>query len=275
MDMKNMTTTETNDAPDHFADSDFQDQHNNGGSGSRRKLLPFSLKIKKFKNKYFQRSIYSILFIITFLVIALVNFVGIELFFKIIQKYFSNPVEDGINFEIRPRNMNQKIIEINNKNWENLSNDIKNYLKLKSPESCESNDEFYCLLTNETKGKLCSEGLAFGMKSGSPCVLIDLKPMSKWFNHNMTEENQRINLKCEGEKSVDQELIGPIEYYPRNGVPLKYFSKSTRSSPFIFVHFQRPALGVIFFVECQLFSASEKEMKILDKSLKFEMTVDL
>src|ERR1700712_3261314 len=132
------------------SNADPEDQFNNNlnlvdGNPSQKKR--FSMKFKRIKNKYFQRSLYSIIFIIVFLSITLVNFYGIDLLVDYLSKTRSQNSVDN-EFEIRPRVTNGDLIHVNTKNVEQLFGDIKDYLKEKSPQNCKSNDNYYCFLIN-------------------------------------------------------------------------------------------------------------------------------
>lgn len=50
-------------------------------------------------------------------------------------------------------------------------------------------------------------------------------------------------LSCEGENPADQENIGPIDYYPRQGFPGYYFPYENSEgylSPLVAIHFTKP-----------------------------------
>ena len=276
MEMKNIN--ETNDETQ--SNNDPEDHLNNNlnhGQPDKKKKNFSIMKIKKFKNKYYQRSVHSILFIICFLILTLINFYGFELLFNYLSN--SRSQENADKFGIIPRIGSEHVIQINGKTVEQLSANIKDYLKQKSPENCKSNPNYFCHLINETQNSECSEGQNYGFKYGVPCILIDLKPVlnSKWLTSNKTL-NSRIHLKCDGEKNIDKESVGPIQYYPRNGIPVEYFTSNGTGtvSPAIFVQLTRPANGVLFFVECHVFAESKDEMNVFDsKSVKFEIIVDM
>lgn len=243
-----------------------KDPESNLDHPSHKRLLPFSLEIDRFKNKYMRRSLHSVICIAFFVIVVLINIIGIELFFSL----FEDNSAAKPKFEIHPTPNDKNLIHIKKYDSDEMVNDVRIYL---SPRKfgCESNDNFYCFVQKELDSSQCSEMRSFGLKYGSPCLLVDLKPVADRLNSNVTGDNSRIHLKCDGVSDVDKELVGPIEYYPRNGVPVNYL----KSEPFVFVHLVRPTYGVAFAVQCNVFWESQKEMVVSDQSFQFEALIDV
>lgn len=78
---------------------------------------------------------------------------------------------------------------------------------------------------------------------------------------------------------ADKENIGPIEYFPPNGaIPNYYFPFTNLDgylSPFVFVHFKKPATGVLINVECKAWAANIRHDRT-DRmgSVHFELLID-
>lgn len=56
-------------------------------------------------------------------------------------------------------------------------------------------------------------------------------------------------ISCEGENPADQENIGPVEYYPRQGFPGYYYPYENSEgylSPLVAIHFTRPMRKLLF-----------------------------
>lgn len=78
---------------------------------------------------------------------------------------------------------------------------------------------------------------------------------------------------------ADKENIGTVEYFPPDGgIEFKYFPFTNQPgylSPFVFVHFQKPAYGVLINVECKAWAKNIKHDRMdREGSVHFELLID-
>ena len=60
---------------------------------------------------------------------------------------------------------------------------------------------------------------------------------------NVTQRDQ-VWVSCGGEQGMDKELLGPIEYFPKQGFPSYFYPYTNRRgyvSPLVAVKFLRPS----------------------------------
>lgn len=161
-------------------------------------------------------------------------------------------------------------------------------------------DGKFCHFDIKSINNNCTKQNEFGYKRGDPCVLLKLNRIFDWRPESFTHEDivrnealplvvkrdywKRINasqlvyITCEGENPADKENIGPIEYYPQQGIEFRYFPYTNQPgylSPFLFVHFARPAPGVLINIECKAWARNIKHNRQERKgSVHFELLVD-
>jgi len=126
----------------------------------------------------------------------------------------------------------------------------------------------------------CTSENNYGFRDGKPCILIKLNKIYKWkpepyetedefpedipdtirtaFKTNIEngkpELNKRVWLECDGENPADVENIGPISYYPTNGVSenfYPYLNQKGYLSPVVFARLDNPKHGVMVAIECK------------------------
>ncbi|KAK9510374.1 hypothetical protein O3M35_005174 [Rhynocoris fuscipes] len=123
-------------------------------------------------------------------------------------------------------------------------------------------------VNSEAWGK-CTKNKNYGYSSSSPCVFLKLNRIYGWVpeyyndSNNLPEEmpnelkshirriakidKKQLNtiwVSCHGEGAVDNESIGPVEYYPQPGFAGYYYpflNDVGYLSPIVAVHFKRPA----------------------------------
>ena len=272
-DRKDMADTNNNSGSNSTNNKEEQtntkDPESNSDRQSHRRLLPFSLEIDRFENKYYRRSIHTVICLILFIGVVFINIIGIELFFS----FFENTAPAIAKFEIRPRPNEKNLIHLKKNNLDLMVDDIRTYLSNHN-SNCESSDDYFCFVRKEINSGQCSEIRSYGLRYGTPCILVGLKPVANRLNTNITGDNSRIHLKCDGISNVDKENVGPVEYLPRNGVPISYLKKNGSEVPFVFVHLLRPTYGVVVVVKCNVFWESENEMVMSEQSFQFETLID-
>ena len=94
---------------------------------------------------------------------------------------------------------------------------------------------------------------------------------------NAPFEDNRIQITCDGQSSVDRENIGPIEYYPR-GIESKYFPFTNQpgyQSPFVMVWFKNPRPGILIFIECKAWAKNIHHERATTRGMySFELLID-
>ncbi|XP_070497050.1 sodium/potassium-transporting ATPase subunit beta-1-like isoform X1 [Chironomus tepperi] len=153
-----------------------------------------------------------------------------------------------------------------------------------------------------TKFGECIKENKYGYDKASPCIFLKLNRIYGWepeyFNDpadlpadmpeslkahigqlNATQRNQ-VWVSCEGEEGMDKELLGPTEYYPKQGFPsyfYPYTNKRGYVSPLVAVKFLRPSVNQIINIECRawakniVYSGSHRDRK---GSVHFELMID-
>lgn len=130
-------------------------------------------------------------------------------------------------------------------------------------------------------GKLgpCSVEEGFSYNKSAPCFFIKLNRIYGWepeyyddinnLPDNMPEdlvehikslpENERKQLwvSCNGQYALDKEIIGPISYFPRRGLPSYYYPYTNTPgylSPLVAVNLARPEVKRSINVECRVWA---------------------
>ncbi|XP_076331816.1 sodium/potassium-transporting ATPase subunit beta-like [Tachypleus tridentatus] len=139
----------------------------------------------------------------------------------------------------------------------------------------------------------CTSAQSYGYETGHPCILIKLNKIYDWvpkpFDNDSLPEDMPEDLKqnydprfvyisCAGENPADRENLGPISYYPTQGIPNYYFpftNLPSYQSPFVFIHLEMPVKGVLINVECKGWAANMiYNRKDRLGSVHFEILVD-
>lgn len=151
-----------------------------------------------------------------------------------------------------------------------------------------------CPFDLDSISKVCSRSNNFGYDVGKPCVLIKINRIYGWLpepyrndslpskmpDHIRASYNpNNVYISCAGENPADMENIGPIEYFPSNGTIDNYYFPFTNLdgylSPFVWVHFQKPATGVLINIECKAWASNIQHDRTDRKgSVHFELLID-
>jgi len=159
-------------------------------------------------------------------------------------------------------------------------------------------DDKFCYFDIKAIDNNCTKGQDFGYKRGDPCVLIKLNRIYNWrprpfeatdFSNNKDipdlvrdgyarNKSDMIYITCEGENAADKENIGPVHYYPQQGIEFKYFPFTNQPgylSPFVFVHFLKPTPGVLINIECKAWAKNIRHDRMdREGSVHFELLID-
>jgi len=149
----------------------------------------------------------------------------------------------------------------------------------------------------------CTKENNYGFRDGRPCVLLKLNRIIEWIPEPIDEEylpkgiprtimdqieqnkkdgndklNDRVWIDCQGENPADKENIGPLTYYPTNGISRNYFpylNQEGYRSPAIFVEFADPRHGVLIAVECKAWANNIHHDRMKRMGLvHFELMID-
>ncbi|XP_012255708.2 sodium/potassium-transporting ATPase subunit beta-2-like [Athalia rosae] len=130
---------------------------------------------------------------------------------------------------------------------------------------------------NFTDWDVCAPGGSYGYNDSTPCFFIKLNRIYGWTpdyytNDETLPEDMPRSLKdhiksingsslnsvwitCSGQNPADREVIGDIEYFPKNGRLPGYYYPYTNIpgylSPLVAVHFPKAAKNIIINVECR------------------------
>lgn len=153
---------------------------------------------------------------------------------------------------------------------------LKIYKNPISPENIEKCDygkvrdpEKVCGVDLKVFGPCNSENY-YGYTQGSLCVFLKLNRIYNWkpeiyndpkefpqeLNNSISISNtsdRNIWVTCKGEKEIDRDRIGDIEYYP-SGFPEYYYpftNKPGYLSPLVAVQFKNVVTGIDIKVECK------------------------
>jgi sodium/potassium-transporting ATPase subunit beta len=148
----------------------------------------------------------------------------------------------------------------------------------------------------------CIKEKEYGYGNSAPCIFLKLNRIYGWdpeyyndienlpadmptslVDHikslNATQRDQ-VWVSCGGEQGMDKELLGPIEYFPRQGFPSYFYPYTNRRgyvSPLVAVKFLRPSVNQIINIECRawakniVYSGSHRDRK---GSVHFEIMID-
>lgn len=150
-----------------------------------------------------------------------------------------------------------------------------------------------CRFALEKIASNCSKANQFGFEYGQPCILLKLNRIYGWspepfandsfpdkFPEQLKEkyDPRYVYISCEGENVADEENMGPLTYYPSNGIENYYFPYQNTPgylSPFVFVQFTRPERGVLINIECKAWAKNiHHDRRDRVGSVHFELMID-
>ncbi|EEC04629.1 sodium/potassium-transporting ATPase subunit beta [Ixodes scapularis] len=157
----------------------------------------------------------------------------------------------------------------------------------------DPNENKACRFAIENINNNCSASNNFGYEYGQPCILLKLNRIFDWvpepFENNSfpsklpkyiqdSYDPRYVYITCEGENVADEENMGPLAYYPSNGIENYYFPyRNTPGyvSPFIFVQFWHAERGVLINMECKAWAKNihhDRQDRV--GSVHFELMID-
>lgn len=142
-----------------------------------------------------------------------------------------------------------------------------------------------------SQNEKCNKNNKYGYELGTPCVLIKLNRIYGWepvplpkgkVPHNMPpvqlNDTDGIIITCEGENPADKENVGPIRYAPSQLIKSNFFPYTNQPgylSPFVMVHFEQPARGVLINIECKAWADNiAHDRQDREGSVHFELMID-
>ena len=153
----------------------------------------------------------------------------------------------------------------------------------------ERKREGACRFVIDVLGSQCTWQRDYGYDWGQPCVLLKLNKIFEWkpMLYNASErppelgnrwDPDYIGVSCHGENPIDQENIGPIEYFPAKGFPKNYYpylNQEGYRSPLVMVKFSKPTNGVVINVWCKAWAKNIRHHRQDSQgSIHFELLVD-
>nr|CAH1755609.1 Na,K-ATPase beta 1 [Oncopeltus fasciatus] len=170
-----------------------------------------------------------------------------------------------------------------------------------------SEDKVCEVYINETSWGPCTKRNHYSFPSSSPCVFLKLNRIYGWtpeyyedlsslppempsnlrsfIENEKAIDPRRMNtiwVSCNPETPFDNETMGEVEYYPRQGFPGYYYPYKNQDgylSPLIAVRFKRPPVGILVNVECRAWAKNiiyQRPTGAKDRqgSVHFEILVD-
>jgi len=120
---------------------------------------------------------------------------------------------------------------------------------------------------------------SYGFPSGQPCVAVKLNRIIEFVPELTNETDPYLKIRCEGLYPADEDNIGPVEYFPKDGVDTwhyPYMGQKYYLSPLVFVKFRQVTRNVLVQVVCRPVNAANIEPKRQTKGdglVKFEILV--
>jgi len=118
----------------------------------------------------------------------------------------------------------------------------------------------------------------FGFEDGTPCIAVKLNKVFEFVPE--INDGNYLKFKCEGEYAADQDNVGDIEYYPKDGVDLSFYpfvGQKGYLSPLVFVKLMNPTSGVLLQIVCKPANAANiKQDKMYngDGRVTLEVLID-
>jgi sodium/potassium-transporting ATPase subunit beta len=146
-----------------------------------------------------------------------------------------------------------------------------------------------CRFIIDKLGKHCTWQRDYGYDEGQPCVLLKLNKIFGWSPdlYNASDrpaalgdrwDPNYIGVTCEGENPIDQENMGPIEFFPSKGFPAHYYpyyNQEGYRAPLVMVKFAKPTNGIVINVWCKAWAKNiHHHRQDSQGSIHFEMLID-
>lgn len=138
---------------------------------------------------------------------------------------------------------------------------------------------------------------SFGYADGQPCILLKMNKVFGWIpqmfdNDSLTTEHGEvakkmlgdrltgsdIGVSCEGENDAEQDSMGLVEFFPRNGFSGQYFpylNAPDYRAPLVWAKFRNATRGTVLQIWCKAWAQNIYHHKN-DKagSVRFELLID-
>ncbi|KAL7069810.1 hypothetical protein ACQ4LE_010902 [Meloidogyne hapla] len=144
-----------------------------------------------------------------------------------------------------------------------------------------------CLFTLDTFDKAgCGNNTDYGFQKGTPCIILSLNRLIGWQPKNYETEivpdevngrykDGHITFYCNGTSEIDNELIGAVEYIPKEGIDGRYYPYAVMDNyhqPFAMVKFKNLPKNRIVMVECGAYAANiEQDQESRSGMVTFEL----
>lgn len=105
---------------------------------------------------------------------------------------------------------------------------------------------------------------SYGFPSGQPCVAVKLNRIVEFMPKLTNETDPYLKIRCEGQNSADEDNVGSVEYFPKDGVEMwhyPYMGQKHYLSPLVFVKFRNLTRNVLVQVVCRPVNVANIEQK--------------
>jgi len=95
---------------------------------------------------------------------------------------------------------------------------------------------------------------SFGFPAGQPCVAIKINRIIGFVPKLTNQSDQYLKIQCEGLYAADEDNIGQIDYFPKDGIDLWHYpfmGQKHYLSPLVFVKFRNATRNVLVQVVCR------------------------
>uniref|UniRef100_A0A914LKB8 Sodium/potassium-transporting ATPase subunit beta n=1 Tax=Meloidogyne incognita TaxID=6306 RepID=A0A914LKB8_MELIC len=178
---------------------------------------------------------------------------------------------------------------------------LEKYSKIEKTRKCSgqmSNSEF--IKEGKANGKAeacrfeltefnkagCGNDTDYGFQKGTPCIILSLNRLIGWQPKDYEKDQIPDQLKdryapghitfyCNGTSEIDDELIGAVEYIPKEGIDGRYYPYAVMDNyqqPFAMVKFKNLPKNRIVMVECGAYAANiEQDQESRSGMVTFEL----
>jgi sodium/potassium-transporting ATPase subunit beta len=186
-------------------------------------------------------------------------------------------------------NISGYLSELSGETAANNSNSQTIKINCNEKKSDEEARETICPFDSSAIPADCKAAQNYSFPLGQPCILIKLNRIYGWkpephdwrpatYPEEAPFEPAKIQITCEGQHDPDKEHLGPVEYFPSNGIDVKYypfFNQPGYQSPYVMVHFKNPKRNTLIYIECKAWAKNVEHDRYNRKGLTmFELFIE-
>lgn len=173
--------------------------------------------------------------------------------------------------------------------YENQAQESEAFIDCQNLKEADRDKGKACRFQIDSLGMNCTWQRDYGYDDGKPCILLKLTKIFNWEPDLYQEEDRppqlgdrfspaHIGVTCEGENPIDDENMGPLYYWPRQGFPQYYYPYKNQEgyrAPLVMVQFLRPTNGIVINVWCKAWARNIHHHRYDNMgSIHFEMLID-